>query len=147
MGRWNSRRAGPEHPMLFVDARDIPVVVEAPRPRAAEAVAPFAELLRTVEAEPLASLTSRHVGRSVVVAGERRRPEPALGGDALLDDGTGLLPLTLPPGAPPALRDVISARFLLVHGRLRVHEGQVALEVAEAADLRAVARQAECARR
>lgn len=147
MGRWNSRRAGPEHPMLFVDGRDIPAPVDPPRPLAAAAIAPYAAVLAATDAEPLSSLGPRDAGRAVIVAGERRRMEPMLGGDALLDDGTGLLPLSLPPGASRALRDLVAARFLLVHGVLRMHDGHVTLEIAEAADLRAIAREAEPARR
>ena len=147
MGRWNSRRAGPEHPMLFVHARDIPVPVEPPRPQAGAALEPFQQVLGAAEAEPLALLGPSSLGRSVVAGGERRRPDPVLGGDALLDDGGAVLPLRLPARAPRALRDRLSARFVLVRGTLREHEGHLALEVDEAVDLRELARLAPGSRR
>lgn len=147
MGRWNSRRAGPEHPLLFVDARDIPVPVEPPPPRAREALEEYAAVLQAAEAERLTDLGPRDVGRRVLVGGERRPADVLLGGAALLDDGTAVVPLHLPARAPRAVRDALSARFLLVRGVVRLAEGRLALEPDEAVDLRALARAAVTARR
>ncbi len=147
MGRWNSRRAGPEHPLLFVEASDIPVPIEPPRPRAEAAMEEYAMVLRAAESEWLATLGPRDVGRPVVVGGERRPAEALLGGDALLDDGTAVVPLYLPARATRALRDSLTARYLLVRGMVRLAEGRLALELDEAADLRALARATATARR
>lgn len=147
MGRWNSRRAGPEHPLLFVDARDIPVVVEPPAPRAADALAPYAALLDAADAERLDGLGARDVGRRVVVGAERRPAEALLGGDALLDDGTAVVPLHVRPQAPRGLRDALTARLVLVRGVVTHREGRIGLEADDAADLRALARARGGARR
>lgn len=147
MGRWNSRRADPGHPVLFVDARDIPVPLEPPRPRAAETLAPYAELLRAAEAEPLARVSDRHVGHRLVVGGERRPADALLGGDALLDDGTAVLPIRLSARAPRALREALAARLVLLRGVVREHDGGLALEPDDAVDLRTLARTTPTRRR
>lgn len=140
MGRWNSRRAALDHPRLFDDARDIPVPIEPPRPRAREALAPYATLLAAAEAVAIEALAPRHAGQRVVIGGERRPADPQLGGDALLDDGSAVLPVRLAARAPQSLRAALAARFVLVSGVLRAHEGSLALEPDEVVDLRAVAR-------
>lgn len=140
MGRWSSRRAGPEHPRLFEDARDIPVPLEPPAPRAADDLAPYAPVLGAAEAAPLDRLDRRHLGQRIVVGGERRPADPLLGGDALLDDGTAVLPLRFSARAPRSLRAALAARYVLVAGVVREHEGSLSLEPEEVADLRALAR-------
>lgn len=140
MGRWNSRRAGPDHPRLFDDARDIPVPLEPPSPRAREALAPYAAVLAAADATTIEALGLRHAGQRVIIGGERRPADRLLGGDALLDDGSAVLPVRLAARAPQSLRAALAARFVLVSGVLRAHEGSLALEPDEVVDLRAVAR-------
>lgn len=140
MGRWNSRRAAPDHPRLFDDARDIPVPLEPPAPRARDALEPFAPLLAIAEATAIGTLSPRHAGQRVIIGGERRPADPALGGDGLLDDGSAVLALRLAPRAPQSLRTALAARFVLISGVLRTHEGSLVLEPDEVADLRALAR-------
>lgn len=141
MGRWNSRRAGPDHPRLFDDARDIPVPIEPPAPRAREALAPYTAVLAAAETVAIATLALRHAGQHVILGGERRPADPLLGGDALLDDGSAVLPVRLGARAPQSLREALAARYVLVSGVLRADEGSLALEPDEVVDLRAVARE------
>lgn len=141
MGRWNSRRAGPDHPRLFDDARDIPVPPDPPTPRAGDSLAPYAAVLAAAEATTLDMLAPRHAGQRVIIGAERRPPDPLVGGDALLDDGSAVLPLRLGARAPQSLRTALAARFVLVSGVLREHEGSLAIEPDEVIDLRALARE------
>lgn len=141
MGRWNSRRAAPDHPRLFDDARDIPVPRELPPPRAHDAVAAYAAVLDAAEAIRLHTLDARHDGHRVVVGGERRPADPLFGGDALIDDGTAVLPLRLAPRTPQGTRAALAARFVLVSGVLRTVDGSLALETDQVVDLRALARE------
>ena len=142
MPRRLSRRAGPEHPVLFVDAGDFPPPPPMPpRPRAADALAPFRALLAAAETARLDELDVRRVGGAVLVAGERRPAEALLGGDALLDDGTAVLPIIVPARASRVLRAALTARFVLISGTLRSTEGVLAIEPDECADLRALARE------
>lgn len=140
MARGLSRRVGPEHPVLFVDGDDIPEPVRPPRPRAGEAMIAFGALLAAAEAVALGDLDARSAGRTVRVGGERRPPEAMLAGDALLDDGTAVLPLVLGARAPRSLRTALATRFLLVTGVVRERDGALSIEPAEVADLRALAR-------
>lgn len=140
MARRLSRRAGPEHPVLFIhDGADIPEPVRPPRPRAAEAMAPYSAVLAAAEAIALGDLDARSTGRTVRVGGERRPRETMLSGDALLDDGTAVLPLVLSARAPRSLRAALGPRYLLVTGVVREVDGALAIEPAEVADLRALA--------
>jgi len=141
MGRWNSRRAGPDHPRLFDDARDIPVPLVPPTPRARDALTPYAAVLAAAESVTIDALALRHAGQRVIIGGERRPADPLLGGDALLDDGSAVLPVRLAARAPQSLRAALAARFVLVSGVLRAHEGSLALEPDEVVDLRAIARE------
>lgn len=140
MGRWNSRRAPADHPRLFDDARDIPIPAEPPQPRAGASVAPYAAVLAAAEASAIESLGRRHIGQRLIVGGERRPADRVLGGDALLDDGSGVVTLRLAARAPQSLRAALGARFVLVRGVLREHDGSLALEPDQVADLRALAR-------
>ena len=143
MARRMSRRAGAEHPVLFVDAADfpaVPIVVRPPAPRAGESLEPFAALLTAAEASALCQLDERSIGRSVLVGGERLRPEGLPDADALLDDGTAVVPLTLGSRAPRALRSALAGRFILITGTVRQINGTLLIEPTEIADLRALAR-------
>lgn len=140
MPRRLSRRAGPEHPVLFVDADDIPVPLTPPRPRSAESLVPYRALLAAAEAAHLIELDDRRIGSAVLVAGERRPADALLGGDALLDDGTAVLPIVVPARASRLLRSALTARFVLISGTLRLVDGVLAIEPDECADLRALAR-------
>ncbi|MFN4001997.1 hypothetical protein [Microcella sp.] len=140
MPRRLSRRAGPEHPVLFVDADDIPMPRTPPRPRAAEALAPFRALLAAAETARLSDLDDRRIGSTVLVGGERRAAEALLGGDALLDDGTAVLPIVIPARASRGLRSALTARFVLISGAVRAVEGALVIEPVECADLRELAR-------
>jgi len=140
MARRLSRRAGPEHPVLFLDGDDIPEPARPPVPRAAEALAPYVALLLAAEAVPLGELDARSTGRTVLVGGERRPPEAQLAGDALLDDGTAVVPLVLGRAASRALRSALTTRYLLVTGVVREIHGVLAIEPSDVADLRALAR-------
>ncbi len=143
MARRMSRRAGAEHPVLFVDGSEIPaapVIVRPPAPHASESLEPFAALLAAAEASALCLLDDRSVGRTVLVGGERRRPEGFPDADALLDDGTAVVPLTLGARAPRALRTALAVRFILLTGVVRQANGRLLIEPAEIADLRALAR-------
>lgn len=144
MARRMSRRASAEHPLLFIDAADIPpapVVVRPPAPRANESLAPFTTLLAAAEASPLIELDDRHIGRSVLVGGERRAREGITTADALLDDGTAVMPLVLSARASRSLRTALNGRFVLVSGTVREVEGTLHIEPDEIADLRALARE------
>ena len=141
MARRLSRRPGPDHPMLFVNGADIVEPVAPPRPRAAEALAPFSALLSAADAVSLDSLDRRNAGRTVLVGGERRPPEALLIGDALLDDGTAVVPLVIATQAPRSLRSALTARYVLVTGTVREINGSVAIEPHEVADLRVLARE------
>lgn len=125
--------------MLFVLGDEIPEPLRPPRPRAA--LEPFRTVLVAAEAVALADLTARSAGRTVLVGGERRPPDASLAGDALLDDGTAVMPLVLGSRAPRALRAALAVRYLLVTGVVRDVEGTLAIEPSEVADLRAVARE------
>lgn len=140
MARRLSRRAGPEHPVLFVDGDDIPEPVLPPQPRAAEALAPYSALLAAAEAVPLGELDARSTGRTVLVGGERRPPDAQLTGEALLDDGTAVVPLVLGRAASRALRSALTTRYLLITGVVRDIRGILVIEPTEAADLRVLAR-------
>ena len=143
MARRMSRRASAEHPVLFRDATDIPtppVIVRPPRPRATESLAPFAALLAAAEARALVELDDRSAGRSVLVGGERRAPEGVVGADALLDDGTAVMPLVLAARASRALRSALAGRFILISGRVCEVDGALHIEPEEIADLRMLAR-------
>lgn len=136
-----SRRPGPEHPVLFLEAADIPEPPPPPpMPRSADGVAPFRDVLEAAEAITVAEAAACSPGRTVTVGGERRPPDPLWGGDALLDDGTGVLAVLLPSGASRALRAALGARFVLIAGVVREHEGASAIVVGDIADLRPLAR-------
>lgn len=143
MARRMSRRASAEHPVLFVDAADIPsppVVVEPPRPRATESLVPFAALLAAAETSALIELDHRSSGRTVLVGGERRAPEGVVGADALLDDGTAVIPLVLSARSSRALRNSLASRFVLISGRVGDSDGGLHIEPDEIVDLRALSR-------
>ncbi|MBA4247152.1 MAG: hypothetical protein C0444_02505 [Microbacterium sp.] len=139
-----SRRASAEHPLLFIDATDIPpapLIVRPPTPRANESLSPFRALLAAAETSPLAELDDRHIGRSVLVGGERRAREGLMTADALLDDGTAVMPLVLSARASRTIRAALSGRFVLVSGTVRDVDGSLHIEPDEIADLRALARE------
>lgn len=140
MARGLSRRAGPEHPVLFRFGDEIPEPVRPPRPRAAAALKPFSAVLAAAEATALDLLDARSDGRTVLVGGERRPPEASLAGDALLDDGTAVVPLVLGSRASRALRSALTTRYLLVTGVVRHRDGTLSIEPSEVADLRVIAR-------
>jgi len=127
--------------MLFVDGADIAEPIVAPRPRAAEALGPLRALLAAAEAVSLDSLDRHTAGRTVLVGGERRPREALLVGDALLDDGTAVVPLVFAARAPHSLRSALTARYVLVTGMVREIDGTVAIEPHEVADLRVLARE------
>lgn len=144
MARRMSRRASAEHPVLFVDAADIPpapVIVRPPTPRAIESLLPFRALLSAAEASPLAELDERHLGRLVLVGGERRAREGLTTADALLDDGTAVVPLVLSARASRSLRTAMGGRFVLVSGTVQSIDGALHIEPEEIADLRVLARE------
>jgi hypothetical protein len=141
MVRGFSRRPGPDHPLLFVDADDIPVPVLPPQPRAAAALAPFSAVLAAAQTTTLAELDQHSVGREVLVGGERRRGDAGLTVDVVLDDGTAVMPVTVSTRASRVLRDALQARFVLVTATLRNTDGMLHLDVAHAVDLRALARE------
>lgn len=140
MARRLTRTAGPEHPLLFADARDIPVPPSMPMPRAAEALDGFADVVRAAEAVPLDELGLIGTGRAVVVAGERAPAPGDWQATGMLDDGRAVVPLLLPARAAARLRSAAAARFLLVTGVTREHPAGTAVEIAEVADLRELAR-------
>jgi len=140
MARRLSRRPGPDHPLLFVNASDIPIPLGPPRPRATAALAPYTALLAAAETTALSDLDERSTGRTVLVGGERRPAEAMLAGDALLDDGTAVVPLVINDRAPRSLRSGLEARYLLITGTVREIDGTLAIEPVEVADLRALAR-------
>lgn len=140
MARRLTRTAGPEHPLLFVDARDIPAPPSRPVPRAAEALDGFSAVVRAAEAVPLDELGSIGAGRAVVVAGERAPAPGDWQATGMLDDGRAVVPLLLPARAAARLRSAAAARFLLVTGVTREHPAGTAVEIAEVADLRELAR-------
>jgi len=127
--------------MLFINADDIPVVVMPLRPRSADDLAPFAALLAAAETTALADLDRRSVGRTVLVGGERRPADAVLAGAALLDDGTAVAAIVLTSRAPRGLRDALRCRFVLINGIVRAHADGFAIEAAEVADLRVLARE------
>ena len=135
-----SRNPGPEHPVLFTSASDIPFGVEPTRPRAAAHMVEYLSLLSAAEAVDLASLTDRSIGQSVTVAGERRARNASTTAELLLDDGTAVLGLTTKEDAPRTMRESLSARFLLVTGTVRKREGELQVQVEQAGDLRVIAR-------
>jgi hypothetical protein len=144
MARRMSRRASAEHPLLFVDAADIPpapVIVRPPTPRAAESLSPFRALLAAAETSRLADIDDRHIGHSVLVGGERRAREGLMTADALLDDGTAVMPLVLSARASRSIRTALGGRFVLVSGTVREVAGTVHIEPDEIADLRVLARE------
>jgi hypothetical protein len=139
-----SRRAGAEHPVLFVDATDIPaapVIVRPPAPRARESLEPFAALLAAADTSALGELDDRSIGRTVFVGGERRHPEGLPDADALLDDGTAVVALLLGARASRALRAALATRYVLVRGTVRQVHGDLRIEPDEIIDLRALARE------
>lgn len=143
MARRMSRRAGAEHPVLFVDAADFPaapVILRPPAPRAGESLEPFAALLAAAEASALGDLDDRSIGRTVLVGGERRPPEGLPDADALLDDGTAVVALLLGARASRALRAALATRFMLIRGTVRHLHGTLRIEPEEIVDLRALAR-------
>lgn len=140
MARRLTRTAGPEHPLLFADARDIPTPPSRPAPRAADALDGFAEVVRAAEAVPLDELGLIGAGRAVVVAGERAPAPGDWQASGMLDDGRAVVPLLLPDRAAARLRTAAAARFLLVTGITREHPAGTAVEIAEVADLRELAR-------
>ncbi|WAB83738.1 hypothetical protein OVN20_11935 [Microcella daejeonensis] len=140
MTRRLTRTAGPEHPLLFADARDIPAPPSAPRPRAGDALEGYAAVLSAAEAVPLDELGLVGPGRTVVVAGERAPAPGDWQANGMLDDGRAVVPLLLPVRAAAGLRTAAVARFLLVTGITREHPAGTAVEIAEVADLRELAR-------
>lgn len=140
MARRLSRRAGPEHPVLFLDGDDIPEPVRPPVPRAAAALTPYLAVLAAADAVPLDELDARSAGRTVLVGGERRPPEASYAAEALLDDGTAVVPVVLGRAPSRALRAALATRYLLVTGVVREVDGVLAIEASEAADLRALSR-------
>ena len=144
MARRMSRRAGAEHPVLFVDAADFPaapVIVRPPTPRAAEALEPFATVLAAAEASALCDLDDRSIGRTVLVGGERRPLEGMPDADALLDDGTAVVALLLTARASRALRSALATRYMLIRGTVRLLDSGLRIEPDEIIDLRALARE------
>ena len=79
-----TRRAGPEHPVLFASEADIPPAPVLPDPDAADELDPYRALLEEVEAIALAAAAEAPSGREVVVAGRR---EATVDGDR---DGIGV---------------------------------------------------------
>lgn len=140
MPRRLSRRPGPEHPVLFTDASDFPVVVEPTRPRAAPQMVQYRLLLAAAETVDLATLTDRSIGQSITIAGERRPRDALTTAELLLDDGTAVVGLTTRADAPRSVRESLSARFLLVTGTVREREGELQVQVEQAGDLRTIAR-------
>lgn len=140
MPRRLSRRPGPEHPVLFTDASDIPVPIEPTRPRAAAQMVAYRGLLTAAEAVELAALTERSIGRSVTIAGERRPRDALTTAELLLDDGTAVVGLTTRADAPRSVRESLSARFLLVTGTVHERDGELQVQVEQAGDLRTLAR-------
>lgn len=126
--------------MLFVNASDIPTPLEPPRPRAGELLSAYRALLTAAEATALLDLDERSVGSSVTVGGERRPRDALLGGDALLDDGTAVVPLVLAARASRALRTSLATRLVLVTGIVRDVDGTLGIEPDVIADLRVIAR-------
>lgn len=141
MPRRLSRRPGPDHPVLFTDASDIPVPIEPIRPRAAEQMRPYRSVLAAAETMALDELGHHTIGWTVRVAGERRPGDALRETDALLDDGTAVIGLTIGAAASRALRESLSARFVLVTGTVRSCEGDLQVHVDGATDLRAIARE------
>ncbi len=141
MPRRLSRRPGPDHPVLFIDAADIPVPIEPIRPRAAEHMLPYRSVLAAAETVPLDQLRHCSIGRTVMVAGESRPGDVLHDAEALLDDGTEVIGLTIGATASRALRESLRARFVLVTGTVRDREGERQVHVSAAADLRAIARE------
>jgi hypothetical protein len=138
-----SRRAPAEHPVLFVDASDIPappLIIRPPAPRAGETLEPFARVLAAADACALDELDGRSVGRTVLVGGERRPPEGLPNADALLDDGRAVARLLLGSRAPRSLRTALASRFILITGTVREVTDTVLIEPTDIIDLRALAR-------
>jgi len=140
VGRRLSRTAGAQHPLLFIDASDIPPPPSAPKPGAAQALAGFANVMRAVEATPLSELALLGAGRSVVIAGDRAPAPRDWNASGMLDDGAAVVPLLLPARAAARLRAASAGRFLLVTGRTREHPAGTAVEIEDVADLREAAR-------
>ncbi len=141
MPRRLSRRPGPDHPVLFTDASDIPVPIEPIRPRAAEQMRAYHRVLAAAETTALDELGHHAIGRMVTVAGERRTGGVQRNSETLIDDGTAVIGLSIAATAPRALRESLSARFVLVTGTVRYRDGDIHVRVDEAADLRAIARE------
>lgn len=134
-----SRRAGPEHPMLFEPGRDIPWPPRPPalpRPTAEADMVAFRAVLDAADALPIAELSTATTGRSVTVGGARLAADPLLPGDALLDDGTAVVPVVLPSHASAALKAALGTRFVLAVGHVSQQEGFVTLVADELRDLR-----------
>lgn len=131
-----TRRAGPEHPVLFASEADIPPAPILPDPDAARELDPYRALLDEAEAIALARAVEVASGREVVVAGRREAPAGDEDAAAVLDDGTARLPLLLASTASAALRESLRARVLLVNATTSRADGAAVLHVTAAHDLR-----------
>lgn len=129
-----TRRASPEHPVLFASEADFPPAPVLPDPDAADELDPYRALLDEVEAIALAAAAEAPSGREVVVAG--RREATVDDAAAILDDGTARVPLVLASAASAALRESLRARVLLVSATTSRADGTTVLRVSAAHDLR-----------
>lgn len=98
-------------------------------------------VLAAAEAVSLAELSPAQLGRSVTVAGARLSPDPRLPGDALLDDGSAVVPIVVSDDAPPMVRSALSCRFIVASGTVATLEGFVTLLADELRDLRQLDRE------
>lgn len=131
-----TRRAGPEHPVLFASEADIPPAPVLPDPGAALELDSYRALLEEAEAIALAAVAEAAPGREVVVAGRREVPAADEDAAAVLDDGTARMRLLLGSAASAALRESLRARVLLVSATTARADGATVLRVSAAHDLR-----------
>lgn len=130
--------------MLFDLERGIPLPQRPPTlpaARAAEEIAPFRAVLDAAEAVSLADLAFAAAGRSATIGGARIAADPLLPGDALLDDGSAVVPIVLRRDAPASLRTALAGRFVLAVGSVAEHEGFVTLVADDVRDLRQLERE------
>ncbi len=130
-----TRRAGPEHPVLFASEADIPPAPVLPDPGAALELDSYRALLEGALPIPMDPVLPAP-GREVVVAGRREVPAADEDAAAVLDDGTARMRLLLGSAASAALRESLRARVLLVSATTARADGATVLRVSAAHDLR-----------